>query len=50
LKRGLNASIDIKYGMEKYEILLINSYAFNYQLMQSDKKKSVQDTKQNIKI
>ena len=31
LKRGLNTSTDIKYEMEEYEILQINSYGFNYQ-------------------
>ena len=38
LKRGLNTSTDIKYEMVEYEILWINSYRFNYQFKQSDKK------------
>ena len=38
LKKGWNAGTDIKYGMVKYEMHLINSYAFNYQSKQSDKK------------
>ena len=29
LKKGCNAGIDIKYGMVKYEMLLISSFAFN---------------------